>query len=198
MQTVEAIARRKSTRDFDPSRAVPDEIVDLVVKAGCQAPIGASQRESLHLTVCCNKEILDEINRSAAAAMKIEPRDFFYGAPVAIFISASQEQMAPGIELANAACVIENMLLAATDAGVDNIYLWGAVQALSKNKELCAKMGIPEDFRPVSAAAIGYSLSGGAQPRDLTSFSISTNYIRFQSTNNIHRGNKPCFDGCCS
>ncbi|MCD8039819.1 MAG: nitroreductase family protein [Lachnospiraceae bacterium] len=176
MQTMEAIARRKSTRDFDSNKAVPDELVDMVVKAGCQAPIGAGKYESLHLTVCRNREILEEINRSTAAAMNMEERDFFYGAPVAIFVSASEEQMAPGIECANTACVIENMLIAATDAGLGNIYLWGGVQGLAKNKELCAKMGIPEGFKPVSAAAIGYSKSGEAQPREL-SVSISANYI---------------------
>ncbi|MCD8328943.1 MAG: nitroreductase family protein [Ruminococcus sp.] len=176
MQTLEAIARRRSTRDFDPDKAVADEIIDTIVKAGCQAPIGAGKKDSLHLTVCSSKEILDEINQTTAAAMKMEPRDFFYGAPVVIFVSASEKQMAPGIEYANAACVIENMLLAATDAGVDNIYLWGGVQALAKNKELCDKMGIPEGFRPVSAAALGYSKSGEAQPRNI-SVSIETNYI---------------------
>ncbi|MCC8075073.1 MAG: nitroreductase family protein [Clostridiales bacterium] len=176
MQTLEAIAKRKSTRNFDPSKSVPDEVVDTIVKAGCQAPIGGNQRDSLHLTVCRSKDILDSINQSTAAAMKIEPRDFFYGAPVVVFVSAANEQMAPGVEYANAACVIENMLIAATDAGVDNIYLWGAVQALAKNTELCAKMGIPEGFRPVSAAALGYSLSGAAQPREL-SVSLSANYI---------------------
>ncbi|MCD8325867.1 MAG: nitroreductase family protein [Lachnospiraceae bacterium] len=176
MQTLEAIAKRKSTRDFDPGKTVPDEIIDTIVKAGCQAPIGAGKKESLHLTVCRNKEILEEITRSTATAMKMEERDFFYGAPAAIFVSASEEQMAPGIECANAACVIENMLIAATDAGVDNIYLWGAAQGLSRNRELCAKMGIPEGFRPVSAAAIGYSMSGAAEPRELD-VSLSTNYI---------------------
>ncbi|MCC8047795.1 MAG: nitroreductase family protein [Oscillospiraceae bacterium] len=176
MQTLEAITKRKSTRDFDPNKAVPDEIADMVVKAGCQAPIGGNQRASLHLTVCRSREILDEINSFTAAAMKIDARDFFYGAPVVIFVSASQEQMAPSIEYANAACVIENMLIAATDAGLGNIYLWGAAQALARNSELCAKMGIPEGFKPVSAAAIGYSLSAGAQPREL-SVSLSINYV---------------------
>ncbi len=108
--------------------------------------------------------------------MKMPARDFFYGAPAVIIVSASEEQMAPGIECANAACVIENMLIAATDAGVDNIYLWGSVQGLARNKDLCEKMDIPEGFRPVSAAAIGYSLSGEAEARDLT-VSLSTNYI---------------------
>ncbi|MCD7762350.1 MAG: nitroreductase family protein [Lachnospiraceae bacterium] len=176
MQTLEAIAKRKSTRDFDPDRAVSDELIETVVKAGCQAPVGGNDRKSLHLTVCRNREILDEINQSTAAAMKMEPRDFFYGAPVVIIVSASEKQMAPGIECANAACVIENMLLAATDAGLDNIYLWGGVQALGKNADMCAKMGIPEGFKPVSAAAIGYSKSGSAQPREL-SVSLETNYI---------------------
>ena len=176
MQTSEAIAKRKSTRDFDPTKAVPDEVVDEIVKAGCQAPVGGGKRDSLHLTVCKSREILEEINQSTAAAMKMPARDFFYGAPVVIFVSASEEQMALGIEYANTACVIENMLIAATDAGLGNIYLWGSVQGLARNKEMCAKMGIPESFRPVSAAAIGYSLSGEAEPRDLT-VSLSTNYV---------------------
>ncbi|MCD8083498.1 MAG: nitroreductase family protein [Clostridiales bacterium] len=176
MQTLEAIAKRKSTRDFDPDKMVADDLVDMIVKAGCQAPIGGNDRKSLHLTVCRNREILDEINESTAAAMKMEKRDFFYGAPVVIFVSASEKQMAPGIEYANAACVIENMLIAATDAGVDNIYLWGGVQALAKNAALCAKMEIPEGFHPVSAAAIGYSKGGSAQPREL-SVSLAVNDI---------------------
>ncbi|MCD8120711.1 MAG: nitroreductase family protein [Clostridiales bacterium] len=176
MQTLEAIAKRKSTRDFDSDKAVPEEIVDMIVKAGCQAPIGANKRDSLHLTVCRNKEILNEINQSTAAAMKMEPRDFFYGAPVVVIVSASEKQLAPGIEYANAACVIENMLIAATDAGIDNIYLWGGVQALAKNADLCAKMEIPEGFRPVSAAALGYGKSGSTGPREL-SVSLDVNYI---------------------
>ena len=176
MQTLEAIAKRKSTRDFDPDKAVPDEIIDTIVKAGCQAPIGANKKESLHLTVCKNKEILKEINRITATAMKMPERDFFYDASVAIFVSASKEQMAPGIEYANAACVIENMLIAATDARVDNIYLWGAVQALSANKEMCKQLGIPDDFKPISAVALGYSKSGEAPQRELT-VSLNTNYI---------------------
>ncbi|MCD7833073.1 MAG: nitroreductase family protein [Lachnospiraceae bacterium] len=176
MQTLEAIAKRKSTRDFDPNKTVSDEIVETIVKAGCQAPIGAGKRDSLHLTVCRSREILDEINESTAAAMKTEKRDFFYGAPVVIFVSASEKQMVPSIEYANAACVIENMLIAATDAGVDNIYLWGGVQAAAKNADLCAKMGIPEGFKPVSAAAIGYGQSGSALAREL-SVSLSANYI---------------------
>ncbi|MCC8112092.1 MAG: nitroreductase family protein [Ruminococcus sp.] len=176
MQTLESIAKRKSTRDFDPDKAVSNETIDMIVKAGCQAPIGANKRESLHLTVCRSKAILEEINQSTATAMQIEARDFFYSAPVVVFVSASQEQMAPGIEYANAACVIENMLIAATDAGVDNIYLWGAVQGLAKNKALCDKLGIPNGFRPVSAAAIGYSRSGSPKAREL-SVSLETNYI---------------------
>ncbi|MCC8103141.1 MAG: nitroreductase family protein [Clostridiales bacterium] len=51
MQTLEAIAKRKSTRDFDTDKVVSDEIIETIIKAGCQVPIGANKRESLHLTV---------------------------------------------------------------------------------------------------------------------------------------------------
>ncbi len=175
MQTMEAIAKRKSTRDFDPNKPVSDEIVETILKAGCQAPIAGKPGESLHLTVCRDRGIIDEINKLAGAAMKRE-MEFSYGAPVVIFVSASPEQMMPGIESYNAACVIENMLIAATDAGLENIYLYGAVQILAGNKELCDKMGIPDGFKPISAAGIGYSLSGPAQPREL-SISLGVNYI---------------------
>ena len=34
MQTLEAIAKRKSTSGFDPNKSVPDEVIDTIVKAG--------------------------------------------------------------------------------------------------------------------------------------------------------------------
>ncbi len=175
MQTMEAIARRKSTRDFDASKPVSDEEIEKVLKAGCQAAIAGKPGESLHLTVCKDRGIIDEINQLLEASMG-RKMDFSYGAPVVIFVSASPEQMSPGIKTYNTACVIENMLIAATDCGLENIYLWGAVQQLAKNKELCDKMGIPDGFTPISAAGIGHSLSGQAQPRDL-SVSLGVNYI---------------------
>ncbi len=175
MQTLEAIAKRKSTRDFDPSKPVSDDLVDIVLKAGCQAAIAGKPGQSLHLTVCKDRAVIDEINQLAAAAMGMQG-DFTYGAPVLIVVSAAPKQMFPGIETYNTACVVENMLIAATDAGLDNIYLWGGIQALAGNKELCDKMGIPEGFVPKSAAALGYSKSGEAQPREL-SISLGVNYI---------------------
>ncbi len=175
MQTMEAVARRKSTRDFDPNKPVTDDEIEKILEAGCQAPIAGKPGVSLHLTVCKDRSVIDEINQMLEKAMG-RKMDFSYGAPVVIFVSAAPEQMSPGIEKYNTACVIENMLIAATDCGLENIYLWGAVQQLSKNKELCDKMGIPEGFTPISAAGIGHSLSGQAQPRNL-SVSLGVNYI---------------------
>ncbi len=175
MQTLEAIAKRKSTRDFDPDKPVSDEQVKTILEAGCQAAIAGEPGKSLHLTVCRDREIIAEINKIVGAAMKTD-MDFSYGAPVVIFVSAAPKQMVPGIENFNTACVIENMLIAATDAGLENIYLWGAVQSIANNKEICDKLGIPDGFKPISAAGIGYSKSGPAQPREL-SVSLGVNYI---------------------
>lgn len=46
METLEAIAKRKSTRDFDPDKSVSDDLIETVVKAGCQAPVGGGDRTS--------------------------------------------------------------------------------------------------------------------------------------------------------
>ncbi len=170
METMEAIARRKSTRDFDPTKPVPDELVTKVLEAGCQAPIGGYP-DSLHLSVCTNRTLIDEINDYIRVDM-----DFTYGAPVVIFVSASPKQFTPGIEIYNTSCVIENMLIAATDAGLGNIFLSGGVQLAADNKEISRKLGVPKGYRLISAAAIGYSRSGEAQPRKL-GVSLGTNYV---------------------
>ncbi len=170
METMEAIARRKSTRDFDPTRPVPDELVTRVLEAGCQAPLGG-YRDSLHLSVCRDRALIDEINRYIHVDM-----DFTYGAPVVIFVSASPKQFTPGIEIYNVSCVIENMLIAATDAGLGNIFLSGGVWLAADNKDICRKLGVPKGYKLISAAAIGYSRSGEAKPRQLQ-ISLGTNYV---------------------
>ncbi len=170
METMEAIARRKSTRDFDPNKPVPEEVVARVLEAGCQAPIGGYS-DSLHLTVCTDRSLIAWINHEIGLTS-----DFTYGAPVVIFVSASPRQFIPGIETYNTSCVIENMLIAATDAGLGNIFLSGGVMMAADNKEISSRLGIPEGYRLVSAAAIGYSKSGEARPRKL-SVSLGTNYV---------------------
>ena len=81
-----------------------------------------------------------------------------FGAPTMIVVSTKPGHM-PGIEMANAATVLENMALAATDMGIDNIIHGGASAAIAQNPELRAKVQIPVGFHPTLAASFGYGVS---------------------------------------
>lgn len=158
METLKAIAMRKSARAYKPEQITGEEL-EAVLSAGCASPVGMGRYEALHLTVIKNRDLLDKI---AAASKVNSPRkdmgDPFYGAPTAVFVSSTKDENAPGapVELANAACIIENMHIAATDLGLGSVYLMGVVGMTDGNTELHREMGIPEGYTPVSAMALGY------------------------------------------
>ena len=176
METLKAITRRKSSRNFDPARQLPEAELETILAAGCAAPVGMGDYMSLHLTVIQDRAILDTINKTAQKTLRAE-RDFLYNAPVLVIVSASAKQLGPNVQYANAACVIENMLLAATDKGIGSVYIWGAITGIAGNKELCKKLGIPGGFTPVSGAAMGYVLEGDNATEKTLIISRSINYI---------------------
>lgn len=71
------------------------------------------------------------------------------------------------IEYANCACVINNMLLAATDLGLGSVYLMGAPMAIGEDKQLKRDLGIPDSFSPLAAVALGYAKNGLSKDRVL-------------------------------
>nr|WP_271716067.1 nitroreductase family protein [Anaeromicropila herbilytica] len=72
-------------------------------------------------------------------------------------MSAKQHVKYPHAEFANAACIIENMLLAATDQNIGSVYLWGVAMALQLYSELFQELDLPDGFIPVSGLALGYA-----------------------------------------
>ncbi len=105
----------------------------MIVKAGFKAPVESNKYDSLHITVVQDSEILGQIADAASdmvyRMMNIR-KDMEFGAGTRIIVSSVPAVM-PGIKYANAACVLENMVLAATDQKIDNI-LWGGSVAAVK------------------------------------------------------------------
>ena len=89
METMKAIAKRKSTRAFDPEKKVAESTLNAILAAGCAAPVGAGDYASLHLTVIQNRETLDKISKAVQAVLKVE-RDVLYGVPVLVLVSSSE------------------------------------------------------------------------------------------------------------
>ena len=154
METMDAIAKRHSTRGFD-GRPVPKEVLDLILREGCAAPVGMADYESMHLTVVQNESVLRKMTEAVQRASGDSSRDLFYGAPTVVLVSSSGGKL-PEIAMANAACISQTMLLAAADQNVQSVYVWGAVVALREQPELKEACGLPKGFEPMASVALGF------------------------------------------
>ncbi|ULQ59158.1 nitroreductase family protein [Brucepastera parasyntrophica] len=174
METLKAIARRKSVRSYKPD-PVPEEVLNTILAAGCAAPVGMGMYDSLHLTVIQNTEMLGRISEAVKKIMN-RGGSPLYGAPVLIIISSRESMPVAGIEYANASCLIDNMLIAATDQGLGSVYIWGAGPAVSSDISLMKALAIPEGFKPVSGLVLGFPESPDMSEKELK-ITISLNRI---------------------
>lgn len=173
METMKVIARRKSTRAYKQEQ-IPDDALNAILAAGCAAPVGMGMYDSLHLTVIQDKEILKNISSGIAKIMNMES-DPLYGAPTLVLVS-SKDAVAPGTDYTNAGCVIENMMLAATDKGIDNCFIWGTAPVVSTDVELCKALSVPDGFKPIGSIALGYAVSPDQTEKELK-VTIATNRV---------------------
>ena len=156
MNTLDAIARRKSVRSYKPD-PVPEDALEAILRAGMAAPVAMGAYDSLCLTVIQDPELLNEIGNAATemASQKLgRPVNKNFGAPVMIVVS-SRKSMIPGLEYANAAAVLENMAIAATDLGLGSVVWGGAAAVLAQDPRLLGQLGLPEAFAPVLAISLG-------------------------------------------
>ena len=174
METLKAISLRKSVRSYKAEQ-ISDEVLEIIINAGFKAPVASTKYDSLHLTVIQNTEIIKEIVVAAAdmvSKMINREIDWDFGAPTLIIVSSTPAMM-PGIEFANVACVLENMVLAATDQKVDSIIWGGPTTIIKQDASLKKSLGIPDEFSPILCASFGYA-ADYEEPKEHT---ISVNRI---------------------
>lgn len=175
MELIKAIALRNSIRKYKPEQISDDEL-NFILKAGCAAPIGLGKCELVNITVIQNSNILKKLSKKIALLRGTPDSDPLYGAPTIIVISAKPYIKYPHAEFANAACIIENMLLAATDQNIGSVYLWGVAMAIQLDSELYEELGFTDGFNPISGLALGYSDAPNIKVKELK-LSIKTNRI---------------------
>lgn len=158
MEALEAIEKRTSSRKFKENQISEDNL-QTILKAGMSAPVGSGAYDSLHITIVQNQNIFSKINAAVTELifkMMGKKMDKNFGAPTMIFVS-SKPAMMPGLEYANTACVLENMAIAATSLGIDNIIWGGAAAAVEQNAELQKVLKIPEGYKPILCISLGYA-----------------------------------------
>ena len=173
MNTLEAIKTRRSTRKFK-ARPVEMEKLQQIVEAGRFGPTGGNAQGN-HFFVISKIEtlmVLKELVQNAFA--KMELRDdlykslknsitlsrkghysFSYNAPVLIVVANKKDY---GNNMADVACAVENMMLAANELDLGSCYI-NQLKWLNEEPSIrgyLGTLGLKEDERVYASVAIGY------------------------------------------
>ena len=173
MNTLEAIKTRRSTRKFK-ARPVEMEKLQQIVEAGRFGPTGGNA-QSNHFFVISKIEtlmVLKELVQTAFA--KMELRDdlykslknsimlsqkgnysFSYNAPVLIVVANKKDY---GNNMADVACAVENMMLAANELDLGSCYI-NQLKWLNEEPSIrgyLGTLGLKDDERVYASVAIGY------------------------------------------
>ena len=163
MEALEAIAKRTSTRKFTEVQITEDNL-QAILKAGMAAPVGSGLYDSLQITIIQDMEFLNAIGDAVTEMVSKKfgkHMDKNFGAPTMIVVS-SKPAAFPGVEYANAACVIENMAIAATSLEIDNVVWAGPTAVISKDPKIRSAVHIPDGFNPVLCLSLGYGIEENA------------------------------------
>ena len=151
MNTFDAIKKRHSTRAFSSRQIGEQDLQDILI-AGGQAAIGCADFASLQLYAVQDPALLKEIDETSGKGNG-HP---LYQAPTLVVVAAKKGFL-ENIELSNAGCIIQNMMVLAADRGIDSVYLWMAMVGINSSAELQKKLGFPEGYTCVGTCALGYA-----------------------------------------
>ena len=181
MEALEAIFTRRSTRDYRPD-PVEKEKLELILKAARQAPSGGNSQTN-HFLVIRNRDVirkLVEMTETAFAKMEIAEDTyaslkhaiaaskkggyvFCYNAPVLIAVANRRDY---GNNLADCACAIENMMVAANALDLGSCWI-NQLRWLNEDPalvEYLRALGMKENERIWGAVIIGYPNSENRLP----------------------------------
>ncbi|MBR4442686.1 MAG: nitroreductase family protein [Clostridia bacterium] len=181
MEALEAILTRRSTRNYRPD-PIEQEKLFRILDAGRQAPSGGNNQTN-HFLVIRNREVLKELVRmteKAFAAMEADENTysslrhsiaaskkggyvFCYNAPVLIVVANRRDY---GNNMADCACAIENMMVAANALDLGSCWI-NQLKWLNEEPEIVrylSELGIKENERVYGALVVGYPATESGQP----------------------------------
>ena len=184
MDAFTAILTRRSTRKF--TDILPErELIDKVIEAGRYAPSG-SNSQTTHLIVFTDRGMLDELAvlvqrefaemeltddmyvslKASINASKKGTYRFHYDAPVLI---VTANKAGYGNAIADSACVLENMMIAANALDLGSCWInqlhW--LDEHEKIRDFLSRFGLLENETVTGGLILGYP-EGGLPDRRMT------------------------------
>lgn len=174
MNVIEAIKTRRSTRKFK-ARAVEMEKLQQIVEAGRFGPTGGNAQgnhffvisnatalmmlKDMVQTAFAKMELRDDLYKSLKNSIMLSQKgnySFSYNAPVLIVVANKKDY---GNNMADVACAVENMMLAANELDLGSCYI-NQLKWLNEEPSIrgyLETLGLKDDERVYASVAIGYA-----------------------------------------
>ena len=152
--TLKVLETRRSCRNFDREKMVPEEDIQAIVKAGTYAATGMGRQSPIIIAVT-NQELRDKLSAENAKIMGTDT-DPFYGAPVILIVLA--DKSVPTY-MYDGSLVMGNLMNAAESLGINSIWIHRAKEEFESDfgKKILADLGIRGDYEGIGHCAIGYA-----------------------------------------
>lgn len=132
-QVLEVIKKRSSARAYSDEEVTKEQL-EKVIEAGLQGPTGMNKKE-IHFTVVKgDAPILEELDaeKRALRGQDKQPHNFYYEAPVLIFLSAEDDFKWSKVD---SGIAVQNMAIAAESMGLGNLIIGCVYDALHGEKK---------------------------------------------------------------
>lgn len=176
MNTFDNLFSRRSIRTYNGENITENEL-NRILKAAYASPVGRALFDTLNLTVISNRDFLNRWEDYCESESGHRP---FYGAPTVILVSSlipSTDLKSVNVNFSNAAIIVHNMAIAATELGIGSCHIWGAVRFLNDNEELLKELNLSEGMVPCCAITLGHT-DEKYELRDIPDNKIKTNFIK--------------------
>ncbi len=162
METLKALATRKSTREFE-QKAVEPEKIRAILSAAMSGPSAVNARPWEFIVVTDKEKLLEMAEGNGRAANPLK------SATLGILVCGNLQKAysgAPDYWAVDASIACQNMILAAHDMGIGSVWL-GTFPQENKIKAQSEIFDLPEHIVPHSIIAFGYPKNNAFPERDL-------------------------------
>ncbi len=150
---------RRSVRQFEPGREIPQSDIDDILKIAMYAPSGCN-RQPWEFVVVTDEKLKEKI-------VEIHPHaSFLKDASAAIVVCGDvNKQCDEGFWVVDTSAATQNLLLACHGRGLGAC--WCAIYPYEERmKQFQELLGLPENVKPNALVVAGYPVKQPAQPKD--------------------------------
>ncbi len=155
-EVLSIIKKRSSARAYSTEEISKEEL-NTILEAGLMAPTGMNRKEIRFSVVKGDNPVLTELDeeKRRLRGQDVQPHNFYYEAPVLIFLSAEDDFKWSRVD---AGIAVQNMALAAESIGLGSLIIGCVYDALNGEKKayFSDKLQIPEGYSFQIALAVGH------------------------------------------